>query len=96
MKVRFSRTAQRDLDRIHAYISQDSPAVASRFVVRLIDRARELADHPLSGRVTDEPGVRVIVVPRLRYLIFYTVAVDEIHITHIRHTSRRRPPRWGR
>jgi hypothetical protein len=29
-------------------------------------------------------------------LIFYLVTGDEIHITHIRHTSRRRPRGWGR
>jgi toxin ParE1/3/4 len=96
MRVRFTRTAQRDLAQIHAYISQDSPTVASRFVARLVERARELADHPFAGRETDEPDVRVIAAPRLRYLIFYTVTVDEILIAHIRHTSRRRPRTWGR
>ncbi len=96
MKVRFTRTAQRDLAEIHAYISQDSPTIASRFVARLIERARELADQPLAGRETDELDVRVIVAPRLRYFIFYTIAADEIRITHIRHTSRRRPRSWGR
>jgi toxin ParE1/3/4 len=96
MKVRFTRTAQRDLAQIHAYISQDSPAIASRFVSRLIERSRELADNPFEGRETDEPNARVIVARRLRYLIFYTVGADEIHITHIRHTSRRRPRSWGR
>jgi toxin ParE1/3/4 len=96
MKVRFTRTAQRDLAQIYAYISQDSPTVASRFVARLIERARELADHPLAGRATDEPDARVVVAPRLRYFIFYTITADEIHITHIRHTSRRRPRTWGR
>jgi addiction module RelE/StbE family toxin len=96
MKVRFTRTAQRDLAEIHAYISQDSPTIASRFVARLIERARELADHPFAGREIDEPDIRVVVAPRLRYFIFYTIAVDEIRITHIRHTSRRRPRTWGR
>lgn len=96
MKVRFTRTAQRDLAQIHAYISQDSPDIASRFVARLIERSRELADNPFEGRATDEPNARVIVTPRLRYLIFYTIAEDEIHVTHIRHTSRRRPRGWGR
>ena len=95
MKVRFTRPAQRDLAQIHAYISQDSPDIASRFVARLIERSRMLADNPLEGRETDEPNTRVIVVPRLRYLIFYTIVAEEIHITHIRHTSRRRPRGWG-
>ncbi|WP_424600983.1 type II toxin-antitoxin system RelE/ParE family toxin [Bradyrhizobium sp.] len=96
MKVRFTRTAQRDLVQIHAYIGQDSPDIASRFVARLIERSRRLADNPFEGRATDEPNARVIVAPRLRYLIFYTIAEDEIHITHIRHTSRSRPRDWGR
>jgi toxin ParE1/3/4 len=96
MKVRFTRTAQYDLAQIQAFISQDSPTIASRFVARLIERSRQLSDHPYAGRETDEPGVRVIVARRQRYLIFYTIAADEIHITHIRHTSRRRPSGWGR
>jgi plasmid stabilization system protein ParE len=94
MKVRFTRAAQRDLAAIHAYISQDSPAIASRFIARLIERSRELAENPFEGRETDEPNTRVLVSPRLRYFIFYTVAADEVHITHIRHTSRRRPRGW--
>jgi toxin ParE1/3/4 len=96
MKVRFTQPAQRDLAQIHAYISKDSPDIASRFVARLIERSRKLADNPFEGRQTDEPNVRVIVAPRLRYLIFYTVTAQEIHIAHIRHTSRRRPRGWGR
>jgi toxin ParE1/3/4 len=91
MKVRITRPALDDLERIHAYISKDSPIAASRIVTRLIDRAMELAHAPYQGREVDEPNARVIVVPRFRYFIFYTVENDEIHITHFRHTSRRRP-----
>lgn len=91
MKVRFTRAAKRDLDQIYAYISQDSPTIASRFVARIIERARALADHPYEGIQTDEANTRVILAPRLRYFIFYTLAVDEIHITHVRHMSRQRP-----
>jgi toxin ParE1/3/4 len=96
MKVRFTRSAKRDLDQIQAYVSQDSPTVASRFVARIIERARTLADHPFEGMQTDDPDTRVIMAPRLRYFIFYTIAFNEIHITHIRHMSRRRPKIWNR
>jgi toxin ParE1/3/4 len=91
MKVRFTRPALDDLDRIYNYIGKDNPAAASRVVTRLIDRASELAQAPYQGREADEPSARVIVVPRFRYFIFYTIERDEIHITHIRHTSRKRP-----
>jgi toxin ParE1/3/4 len=92
MRVRFTRAAQRDLARIHAYVSKDSPDIASRLVARLVERARQLADSPFEGRETDEPNARVIIAPRLRYFIFYIVTANEVHITHIRHTSRQRPP----
>jgi plasmid stabilization system protein ParE len=96
MKVRFTRAAQHDLAQIHAYISQDSPAIASRFITRLIERSRQLADNPFQGRETDEPNARVIIARRLRYFIFYTVTGGDIHVTRIRHTSRRRPPSLSR
>ena len=78
MKVRFTRPAQRDLAEIHDYISKDSPDIASRFVARLIERSQQLANSPFEGRKTDEPNTRVIVAARMRYLIFYSVAGDEI------------------
>ena len=91
MKVRITWPALEDLERIHAYISKDNPVAASRVVTRLIDRAMELAHAPFQGREVDEPNARVIVIPRFRYFVFYTVEGDEIYITHFRHTSRRRP-----
>jgi toxin ParE1/3/4 len=96
MRVRFTLPAQRDLAQIHDYISRDNPDIALRVVARLIDRSRKLGDNPFEGRETDEPNARVIIFPRLHYFIFYTITADEIHITHIRHTSRRRPRGWGR
>jgi plasmid stabilization system protein ParE len=48
MKVRITRPALDDLARVYAYISKENPEAASRVVVRLIDRAMELADAPIS------------------------------------------------
>lgn len=96
MRVRFTRPAQADLQQIYAYVSKENPTEASHVVARLVERARNLGSSPNEGRATDEPNARVIVVPRLRYFIFYTVEGDEVQITHIRHTSRRRPPGWQR
>ncbi len=96
MRVRFTRPAQADLKRIHAYVSQENPTEASRLIAQLMERGRSLGDSPYEGRETDEPNARVVVVPNLRYFIFYTIAGDEVHVTHIRHTSRRRPLNWQR
>jgi plasmid stabilization system protein ParE len=91
MKVRLTRPALDDLQRIYDFISQTDPIAASRVFSRLIDRCLDLAHAPYQGRATDEPNARVVVVPRFRYFIFYTIEGDEIHVTHIRHTFRRRP-----
>lgn len=94
MRVRFTRSAQADLREIHAYVARENPQEAARLVARLMESAWSLGDAPYEGRETDEPGARVIVVPRLRYFIFYTIEADEVYVTHIRHTSRRRPAGW--
>ena len=96
MKVRFTRPAQADLRGIYAYVSKDNPVAASWLVAQIMERAWALGDTPYEGRETDEPNARVIVVPRLRYFIFYTIEADEVRITHIRHTSRQRQPGWQR
>ena len=96
MKVWFTRPAQADLERIFTYVSQDNPSEASRLIARLMERAWSLGETSYAGRETDEPNARALVVPRLWYFIFYTIAGDEVHITHIRHTSRRRPSGWQR
>jgi toxin ParE1/3/4 len=90
LKVRFTLPARADLDAIYNYISRSDPVAASAVVTRLMDRAESLGETPYEGREVDEPDARVVVVPRLRYFIFYTISGAEVHITHIRHTSRRR------
>jgi addiction module RelE/StbE family toxin len=71
MKVRFARSAQRDIQRIYSYISNESPQAASRVVTRLSELSNALADHPQTGRATDQANTRVVVVPNLRHFIFY-------------------------
>jgi len=94
MKIRFTRPAQQDLLQIHAHVSQDDPDAASRIVARITELAWALKDNPYEGRETDEPNALLFLVPRLRYFIFYSIVGSEIHINHIRHTSRKRPPGW--
>ena len=90
MKVRFTRPALDDLSRIHAYISKDNPAAASRRDTTYRSRVGKCA-RAVPGARGRRAYARVVVMPRFRYYIFYVIEGEEIHITHIRHTSRRRP-----
>ena len=40
---------------------------------------------------TDEDGVRVVLVGRFPYLIFYTVRDRDVVVLHVRHAARLRP-----
>ncbi len=89
MKVRLTGPARADLEHIRTYIADRNPRAADQVVSALIGRAEGLADFPYSGRQTDEPEIRVVVLPRFHYLIFYRIRTDEVQILHFRHTSRR-------
>lgn len=90
MKVRFTRPARADLDQIHKYIRKFNPEAASRVMARLMEVSWSLRDLPEQGRQTDEPGVLMLVVPQLHYFVFYRITGNEVHVVHVRHTSRSR------
>jgi plasmid stabilization system protein ParE len=91
MTVKYAPRAVRDLEEIGAYYravagSQVAEAIADR-IARVIDR---LDSHPESApRVADRPGIRVVLVRRYQYKIFYRLRSDFVEILHIRHTARR-------
>jgi toxin ParE1/3/4 len=87
-RLRFSNKAQRDLTGIADYIAQDSPHHAARFILRLEEHCRLLANRPLIGRTRDEvrPGLRSVRFGR--YVIFYRPAEDGAEIVRVIHSAR--------
>jgi plasmid stabilization system protein ParE len=78
-----------DLARISSYLEERSPSGA-RNVLRAIHSAIDLvATNPFSGRPSTDPAMRVKIVDRYGYKIFYTPGTDTIEILHIRHGARR-------
>jgi toxin ParE1/3/4 len=70
-----------DLDAIYAYIAQDDPAAARRWVSRLRERARKATTAPLVGRVVpeaQEPDVREVFLRS--YRLVYRVVGNELHV----------------
>jgi toxin ParE1/3/4 len=89
MRLRYRAQALADIDAIHRYLEERSPSGA-RSVLRAIYASIQLiAEHPLSYQRTDNSDIRVHVVRRYRYRIFYSVTGDVVEIVHVRHTSRR-------
>lgn len=88
MRLRYSRPAARDLERILSYISEHSPQGARRVQLRIRAVIDLLIEHPFAGHPTRREGTRRIVVTPYPYLVFYRLTADEIIIRAIRHAAR--------
>jgi len=94
MRVRWLRTALRNLDEEASYIAADDPAAARLVVARVLEAVAQLADQPGLGRPGRVPSTRELVVARTRYIVPYRVRRDAVEILRVFHTSRRLPKRW--
>jgi plasmid stabilization system protein ParE len=89
MKLRFTPKAQRDVEQIYAYLNERSPSGAHKVSVAIYAAARFVAERPKASPLTNKPNVRVKVLRRYPYKIFYSVTGDNVEILRVWHTSRR-------
>jgi plasmid stabilization system protein ParE len=88
-RVVWSDQASHALDEAVAYIAEDSPQAAQRFLEYALDAAGSLAFLSERGRIVPEradPTVREIFV--YRYRLMYEVAATEVRILAFLHGAR--------
>lgn len=88
MNVRYTPRARDDLDAIHSYLNERSPAAASAVLTRIRNRIDRLAGSPLMAPVTDIAGVRGLTILRYPYRAYYRVVNDDVVILHVRDARR--------
>jgi toxin ParE1/3/4 len=91
MRIRYTDTAEADLEDILAYLIARNPRVATAVGDAVEATVTRIAAFPESAQATDEPTVRMTPAGRFPYLIFYSVAGDEIQIIRVLHGARLRP-----
>jgi addiction module RelE/StbE family toxin len=92
-QVAWSERAISDLETIHRFIAQDSPAAADLIVDRLRIATRQLADFPGSGRLVPEAsdrGVRELIDSP--YRVVYRVREATVEIVTVLHGARQVSP----
>ena len=92
MKLRFTARATGDLAEIGDYLRARNPAGAVAVRDSILRSLQNLALFPEIGRPQNVEGVRKLVTPKYRYLIYFTIdeGADEIVILTIQHQARRR------
>lgn len=97
MKIRFLSVVFRDLEAIEEYIARDNPAAARKVVHRIAQQIEKLEYIPYLGRPGEAPATRILVVPRLPYVVIYEIAGSEIVVLGVMHGARnwQNDPRFG-
>lgn len=91
-RLTITDSARTDLHEIHSQIAKDKPEAARRFVEKLRDNARRLAETPGMGRKRGEdlrPGL--FSYPIGQYILFYCKQLDGIVLVRVIHGSRDLP-----
>jgi addiction module RelE/StbE family toxin len=96
MRVAFSPEARSDLEDIHNYVSDLSPAAASRLAIQLLAACDSLEEFPERGRPGIVPGTRELTTVR-PYIIVYRIDGPALQIVRVWHrlrdrTAERRSP----
>jgi plasmid stabilization system protein ParE len=79
----FTRQASLDLLEIHDYIAQNSPQNAARFLDRLEEKCRFLAENPKLGQNCPALAEGLSSFPEGNYLIFYKSASTGIVVVRV-------------
>jgi plasmid stabilization system protein ParE len=93
-KLIWSPTARLDLKDIAAYIAEDSPSAADRFVRSLFQAVERLADFPESGRIVPEfgdPNIREVIRKPCRIAYRIRRRKRTIEIARVWHAARGTP-----
>lgn len=86
--LRFTTIARDDLKDIWDFIARDSITTASRFLDRLEDKCRLLADNPEIGREHPELATSLRSFPAGNYNIFYRPSKNGVDVVRILSASR--------
>lgn len=94
MRIELSRSAERDLRELRAYIGADNPKAADEVAGRLVKAFLLIRANPEIGRPSKAGRGREWSIPGLPYIIPYKVQSGVLYILRVYHTRRLKPPSW--
>ena len=92
MRIRWLRTALRNLDQHADYIANFDPIAARNAVQGIRVAVDQLADYPNMGRTGRVPLTRELIVGGTPWIIVYRVRADVVEIIRVLHGAQSWPP----
>jgi toxin ParE1/3/4 len=90
----WSKAALRDLEKLAAYIAEESEQDALLVETRIHESAQLLSLIPACGRPGRAATTRELVVLRTPYILVYRLLPDRVRVLRIFHGARRWPSRF--
>ena len=84
-----SAQSEHDLIAIWRYIAADNPKAATRLLEKIDRRIESLARHPFLGEHQPQFGENTRRIIEGKYLIFYDVLPDAVHVLRVFHGARK-------
>ena len=92
MRIKWTLAAEKDLDSIHDYISQENPAAAVNVVLHIMQLVEDILPHNTGiGRAGRVFGTKEYVITKYPYVVPYRILNNEIEIVRVIHTSMKWP-----
>ena len=90
MKVEWRREASRDLQTAFAYLFENGPSAAYRFLETVEEAIDLIGRFPHAGRMAENGETRELVLSRYAFILAYAIANERIVILRVFHAAMRR------
>lgn len=87
MRIAFTPRALSQLAAVYEYLSARSPKAAHSVRSSIQATIDRLVHMPMLGKLTDEPGILVLIEPEYLYRVFYHVDGEVVSVIRILHGS---------
>jgi plasmid stabilization system protein ParE len=91
MRIRWLPSALEDIEGIHSYLTLNRSQYVTGTVRAIYKAVLSLKSFPFRGRPSTQPGIRVMPLAKLPYLVYYRVNEETVEVLHIRHGARELP-----
>jgi len=90
MQIRWTKRAANNLDSVVAYIAQDNPLAAKKFLRELLQKIDHLQSFPMLGRPGLVPLTRELVIHH-NHIAYYRIKQEQVEILRVLHVRRQYP-----
>jgi toxin ParE1/3/4 len=90
MKIRWTKSAVKDLEQISDHIAEDNSEAALQTARTIFSSIEELTAFPRRGRQGLEEGTRELVLSPLPYIAVYRITEEVVEILHFYHGAQNR------